>query len=87
VSNSPSPVPTPRFYSVLGAAAENARAMGHSHLGVEHLFLAIIHDHDAVPTQVLAGMADLNAVETALLDLMTSDAYKTGTTATAWDRP
>lgn len=51
--------------------------MSHSYVGVEHLFLAMIRDRAAVPTQVLARMVDLAAVEAALLDLMNSESYNT----------
>jgi len=54
--------------------------MSHGYVGVEHLFLAIIRDRHAVPTQILATIADPDAVESALLGLMNSDGYKTGTT-------
>jgi len=73
------PVPTPRYLSIVGASFEVSRAMGHSYVGVEHLFLAMIRDRNAVPTQVLAGMMNLTAVESALLELMNSDSYRTGT--------
>jgi ATP-dependent Clp protease ATP-binding subunit ClpA len=73
------PVPTPRYLSIVGSSFDVARAMGHSYVGVEHLFLAMIRDRHAIPTQVLAGMMDLNAVESALLDLMNSDGYRTST--------
>jgi ATP-dependent Clp protease ATP-binding subunit ClpA len=72
------PVPTPRYLSIVGASFEVARTMGHSYVGVEHLFLAMIRDRHAIPTQVLAAMMDLNAVESALLDLMNSEGYRTG---------
>jgi ATP-dependent Clp protease ATP-binding subunit ClpA len=72
----PSPLPTPRFKRVVAACFQLAR--GKSYVGVEHLFLAIIHDRDAVPTQVLARMVDLDAVESALLDVMNSEAYNAG---------
>jgi ATP-dependent Clp protease ATP-binding subunit ClpA len=80
MSNLPGPVPTPRYLNVVGASFDVARAMGHSYVGVEHLFLAMIHDRAAVPTQVLAGMVNLDAAESALLELMNSDGYRTGTT-------
>jgi ATP-dependent Clp protease ATP-binding subunit ClpC len=83
MSESAAPVPTPRYFSVLGAAEGIARGMSHGYVGVEHLFLAIIRDRDAVPTQVLATMADLADVESALRDLMNSDGYRTGTGGTA----
>jgi hypothetical protein len=79
MSESAVPVHTPRYFSVVGAAEEVARGMSHGYVGVEHLFLAIIRDRDAVPTQVLATMADLDDVESALLGLLNSDGYKTAT--------
>jgi hypothetical protein len=51
--------------------------MQHSHIGVEHLFLAIIRDPDAIPTQVLASHVSIEEVETRLLDLMNSVSYRT----------
>jgi ATP-dependent Clp protease ATP-binding subunit ClpA len=68
---------TPRFHSVLGAAAEIARSMGHSYVGVEHLFLALLHDPAAVPTQALAEVADVGAVQDRLLAIMGSASYRT----------
>jgi ATP-dependent Clp protease ATP-binding subunit ClpA len=83
MSESAALVHTPRYFSVVGAAEEAARGMSHGYVGVEHLFLAIIRDRDAVPTQVLATMADLDDVESALLALMNSDGYRTGAGGTA----
>jgi len=71
---------TPRYHQVLRASEEVARGLSHSYVGVEHLFLAMLHDRRAVPTQVLGAMVDLDAVESALLTLMNSGSYKTGTT-------
>jgi ATP-dependent Clp protease ATP-binding subunit ClpA len=51
--------------------------MGHEHVGTEHLFLAIIGDPAAVPTQVLAKIADIEQVRADLLALMESDEYRT----------
>lgn len=71
----PAPAPTPRYQRMLAAAADLARETGHSHVGTEHLFLAIIRDRDAVPTQVLAGITDLHLLEGRLLEVMASDSY------------
>jgi len=79
MTESAAPVRTPRFHSVLGASEELARVMSQRYVGVEHLFLAIIHDKDAVPTQVLGEMVDLDAVEKALMAVMNSAGYKRGT--------
>lgn len=68
---------TPRCTAILSAAAEIARAMNHTHTGVEHLFLAMAHDPDAVPTQVLAEFVSVEDVESSLRELMTSPGYTT----------
>lgn len=73
---SPAPVPTPRFHRILGAAGEIARSMGHPYLGVEHLFLAILRDPDAVPTQALAEVTDTGEAERHLLAIMSSAGYR-----------
>jgi Clp amino terminal domain, pathogenicity island component len=57
---------------VLGRAAEIARAAGSSQAGPEHLMIAILHEPAAVPTQVLASLVDLDQVETAVGDMMSS---------------
>jgi ATP-dependent Clp protease ATP-binding subunit ClpA len=69
------PSPTPRYQRVLESSAGIAHAMGHSHLGVEHLFLAIIQDKRTVPTQVLSHLTDLAQVETSLRETMASPEY------------
>jgi Clp amino terminal domain, pathogenicity island component len=67
---------TPRCRKVVDGAAELAREMGHSYVGVEHLFLAIIRDRGAVPTQALGKLADLDRVEAGLLEVMASASYR-----------
>ena len=68
---------TPRCTAILGAAAEIVRAMGHTYIGVEHLFLALAHDADAVPTQVLAEFVSVGDVASSLRELMTRPGYTT----------
>ena len=77
---SPAPVPTPRFRRILGAADEIARSMGHTYVGAEHLFLAILRDPDAVPTQALAEVADTGEAKRHLLAIMSSAGYRAPTT-------
>ena len=72
-----SPVPTPRFNQIVHSAAEIARSMHHSYIGVEHLFIAIIRDPHAIPTQALAGSISVEEVETRLLGIMNSTSYRT----------
>ncbi len=66
---------TPRCYRVLARADEIARAAGSPDVGPEHLLLAIVHDVQAVPTQVLGRLADLDRVENALLEVVSSPGY------------
>jgi ATP-dependent Clp protease ATP-binding subunit ClpC len=66
MSDSETPTPTPRYHRVLAASAELARESGHAYIGVEHLFLAIVRDRAAVPTQVLARITDLDTVEASV---------------------
>ncbi len=80
MTTSTQPVPTPRFGQILAAATSIATERGATHVGVDHLFLAIISDRAAVPTQVLGRLTDLDQVEVELRALMDSDAYKTSTT-------
>jgi Clp amino terminal domain, pathogenicity island component len=53
--------------------------MGHDYLGAEHLFLAIIRDGGAVPTQVLARAVNPASIENSILNLMRSPGYTTPT--------
>lgn len=76
MSDGETPTPTPRYRGMLDASAELAREMGHSYVGVEHLFLAIVQDRAAVPTQVLARITDLDHVEASVREEMASDTYR-----------
>jgi hypothetical protein len=48
--------------------AEVAFEMGDSYIGLEHAFLAMIRRRETVPARALAGLADLNALEAAVLE-------------------
>lgn len=67
-----SPPPPPRFLTRDGHmqpwGAEVAFAMGDSYIGVEHAFVAMIRMRQTVPARALAGLADLNALEAAVLE-------------------
>jgi hypothetical protein len=74
ILNSPgySPPPPPRFPMRGGHVrvwgAEVAFEMGDSYIGVEHAFLAMIRTRDSVPARALADLADLDALEAAVLE-------------------
>jgi hypothetical protein len=53
---------------VHGWGAEVALAMGDAYLGLEHALLAMIRTRDSVPARALAGLADLDALEAAVLE-------------------
>ncbi len=75
MSDEDGPAPTPRYKRTLENSVGVAREMGHSYVGVEHLFLAIIRERDAVPTQALAKLVDLDRVEASLLEEIASYGY------------
>ena len=75
MSDYEAPTPTPRYRQALDVSAELARELGHSYIGVEHLFLAIVRDRAAVPTQVLARITDLDRVEASVRQEVASPGY------------
>jgi Clp amino terminal domain, pathogenicity island component len=67
-----SPPPRPRTLVPDGHVrmwgAEVAIEMGDSYIGLEHAFLAMIRVRETVPARALAGLADLDALEAAVLE-------------------
>jgi hypothetical protein len=67
-----SPPPRPRTLVPDGHVrmwgAEVAFEMGDSYVGLEHAFLAMIRARQTVPARALAGLADLDALEAAVLE-------------------
>jgi hypothetical protein len=70
-----SPPPPPRVFVPdgyvqpgwgVGVAAE----MGDSYLGVEHALLAMIRNRETVPARALAGLADLDLLDAAVVEAM-----------------
>jgi Clp amino terminal domain, pathogenicity island component len=68
-----SPPPPPRFFGAngyvtplwgVGVAVE----MGDSHHGLEHALLAMIRNRETVPARALAGLADLDALDAAVVE-------------------
>ncbi len=67
-----SPPPPPRFSGAGGYVqpswgARVAVEMGDSHLGLEHALLAMIRDRETVPARALAGLADLDVLDAAVV--------------------
>ncbi|WP_157170850.1 Clp protease N-terminal domain-containing protein [Nocardia araoensis] len=62
--------PTPRYNRVISSAAKIADDMGHDHLGVEHLFLAIIRERNSLPGQILGEEVDLAGLDQRIIEQM-----------------
>lgn len=77
------PLFTPRLHEALRAAEALARSLGHEHVGTEHVFLAIVQDAEAVPTQVLEEIVAPHRVAQALEDHMGAPDYLDATHPTA----
>jgi hypothetical protein len=68
-----SPPPPPRFpggggYVHPSWGARVAVEMGGSHLGLEHALLAMIRDRETVTARALAGLADLDTLDAAVVE-------------------
>ena len=68
-----SPPPPPRFFVPSGYVQPSwgagvAVEMGDSHLGLEHALLAMIRNRETVPARALAGLADLDALDAAVVE-------------------
>lgn len=70
-SPSYSPPPPPRLFMPHGYTqlwgADAAIELGDSYIGAEHAFLAMIRHRETVPARALAGLADLDALDAAVV--------------------
>ncbi|MGH3422323.1 MAG: Clp protease N-terminal domain-containing protein, partial [Streptosporangiaceae bacterium] len=66
--------PTPHYYTIMGRAAEIARAAGSPVGGAEHLFLGMIHDGEW-PVSAISGLVDLARAEDAVRAILASLGY------------
>jgi len=59
---------TPRAKRVLEMAIEEARDLGHSYIGTEHILLALLDEEDGVATRVLENLSvELSRVRSGIL--------------------
>jgi ATP-dependent Clp protease ATP-binding subunit ClpC len=62
---------TPRAKRVLELAFEEARQLGHTYIGTEHILLGLIREGEGVAAQVLKNLgADLDKVRRQVVDLL-----------------
>ena len=62
---------TPRAKRVLELAFDEARQLGHTYIGTEHILLGLIREGEGVAAQVLSNVgADLDRVRKQVLDLL-----------------
>ncbi len=62
---------TPRSKKVLELSLREARELGHSYIGTEHILLALIHEGDGVAAQVLARAGvDLDRARRRVTELL-----------------
>ncbi len=64
---------TPRTKKVMQLAAREAKNLGHSYIGTEHLLLALVREGEGVAAQILVQLgAELPRVRKTLLDLLST---------------
>ena len=80
------PTLTPRMKRTIWRAEQLARARGHSHLGTEHLILALIEDPDGIAGGVMQRVGCAAAIRDEVIRIIESDGYSRGS-PTATDAP
>jgi ATP-dependent Clp protease ATP-binding subunit ClpC len=67
-----SPPFTPRAKRVLELSLREALALGHNHIGTEHILLGLVREGEGVAAQVLVGLgADLPRVRQQVISMLT----------------
>lgn len=66
---------TPRMSRVLRASKKMVEDLGHSKLGVDHVFLSILTDRRAASTTLLARHVNIDVIIREVEDMLGSEAY------------
>jgi ATP-dependent Clp protease ATP-binding subunit ClpA len=61
--------------NALQSAQRLAGEFGHHHVGCEHVFLAILLDRNAIPTQILDETGATDTLLTRIRDILGSESY------------
>jgi ATP-dependent Clp protease ATP-binding subunit ClpA len=64
--------------ALLVSAAAEASRRDHDYVGTEHVVLALLADHAAIPTQVLPDMGVVEELGTRLEQVMDDQRYREG---------
>ena len=65
------PAYTPRAKRVMELAVEEARSLGHSYIGTEHILLGLIRENGGVAARVLISLgADLHLVRATVIEML-----------------
>lgn len=68
---------TPRAQAILEEAERLAGTFGHSHLGTEHLLLALAMDNGGVAASVLSELSVADAIIARVNEIIASPGYST----------
>ena len=66
---------TARMRTALLAAQTLGREFGHKHMGTEHVFLAILLDDNAIPSQMMQSLGTRNEIVEKIRTMLASDSY------------
>lgn len=65
---------SPEAKTIMEYAVEQAQALGHDYIGIEHILLGIIYDTESIACEILVSLgADLDIIHDAILDLLNED--------------
>src|SRR5690554_770205 len=67
---------TPRAKRVLELAFDEARQLGHTYIGTEHILLGLIREGEGIAAQILRNLgADLESMRTQVIELLGGSVY------------
>ena len=77
---------TPRAKKTLELALREALQLHHNYIGTEHILLGLMREGEGVAAQILLQHADLQAIRTAVTDLVPAASTDTGGRGRRWLR-
>src|SRR6185312_12224770 len=77
---------TPRAKKTLELALREALQLHHNYIGTEHILLGLMREGEGVAAQILQQHADLQAIRTAVIDLVPAASAETSGRGRRWLR-